>query len=341
MLVVSLLGDGDRHETAEWHPEHPTRLQAVRLGVHDADVADATVVVEPRPATMTELGRVHPEMYLESLAQLCEVGGGELDPDTIVSRGSWDTARLAAGAGLAAVEALIRGAGDAAFVAGRPPGHHARRAQGMGFCLLNNVAVVAAALADQGERVAIVDWDAHHGNGTQEIFWDDPRVLYVSTHQSPLFPGTGRISETGGPGAPGLTLNLPFPEGTTGDVLLRAFDEVVAPVVDAFAPTWVLVSAGFDAHRDDPMAGMGLSAGDFVHLVRRVAAWAPRTGRLALLLEGGYDLAALRHSVSATLATLVHGRVSTETATSGGPGAVTVEAAKRIRERLANEGGPG
>jgi acetoin utilization deacetylase AcuC-like enzyme len=237
---------------------------------------------------------------------------------------------LAVGAALAAVDALAHGEGEAAFVAARPPGHHALRDEPMGFCLLNNVAVAAATLAARGERVLVVDWDVHHGNGTQAIFWDDPRVLYVSTHQWPLYPGTGRVVETGGPGAPGLTVNVPVPPRATGDVLLRALDDVVAPVVERFAPTWVLVSAGFDAHRDDPMAGLHLTAGDFADLARRVQGFAPGPGRLALLLEGGYDLDALRVSVGATLAAVMGTDFRPEAASNGGPGADAVDSARRV-----------
>jgi acetoin utilization deacetylase AcuC-like enzyme len=196
----------------------------------------------------------------------------------------------------------------------------------MGFCLLNNVAISAAWLRARGERVLIVDWDVHHGNGTQDIFWDEPGVLYVSTHQWPLYPGTGRPVEVGGPGAVGLTLNVALPEGATGDVVERAIDEVAAPVVERFDPTWVLVSAGYDAHRADPLAGLALGAGDFGRLAHRVAAFAPRPGRVALFLEGGYDLEALRESVTSTLAALL-GTPSHHPTTGGGPGIEEVRAA--------------
>jgi acetoin utilization deacetylase AcuC-like enzyme len=235
------------------------------------------------------------------------------------------------------VEALRRGEGDAAFLAVRPPGHHALATRPMGFCLINNIAVVAANLAEEGERVLVLDWDAHHGNGTEAIFWDDPRVLYVSTHQyGSFYPGTGALDDVGGPGARGATLNLPFPSGATGDVYLRALDEVVAPTVEAFAPTWVLVSAGYDAHRADPLTGLRLSAGDFADIARRVAAFAPEAGRLVLFLEGGYDLDALTSSVGASLAALVDAPYRPEEATSGGPGAQVVDAARRQRERLSD-----
>jgi acetoin utilization deacetylase AcuC-like enzyme len=203
----------------------------------------------------------------------------------------------------------------------------------MGFCLLNNVAIAAARLAASGERVAIVDWDVHHGNGTQEIFWDDPRVLYFSTHQSPHYPGTGGMGETGGEGAPGLTVNVPLPAGTSGDGLRCAVDDLLAPVLAQFRPGWVLVSAGFDAHRDDPLAGFLLTAGDFADLAHRVRALAP-SGRVVAFLEGGYDLDALAASVGATASALAGGDYVPEPRSTGGPGPGVVAAAKAVHERL-------
>src|SRR5437667_74675 len=195
---------------------------------------------------------------------------------------------------------------------------------------------VADHLADEGERVLVLDWDAHHGNGTEAIFWDDPRVLYVSTHQyGSFYPGTGALDDVGGPEARGATLNLPFPAGTTGDVYLRALDEVVAPAVEAFDPTWVLVSAGYDGHRADPLTDLRLSAGDFADIARRVARFAPAPGRLVLFLEGGYDLDALTNSVGASLAALLDAPYRPEEATSGGPGGQVVTAARELRQRLA------
>ena len=330
MLLVAAAPELDRHDVGPGHPERPARLPAALAGIDDAGLRDAVRPLEPRRATEEELAVVHPTPYLEALHAFCDAGGGALDPDTVAGPGSWDTALLAAGAVLGAVDALDRGEGDVAFVAARPPGHHALRDEPMGFCLLNNIAVAAATLADRGERVLVVDWDVHHGNGTQAIFWDDPRVLYVSTHQWPLYPGTGRADETGGPGAPGLTVNVPLPPRATGDVVLRALDDVVAPVVERFAPTWVLVSAGFDAHRDDPMAGLLLTAGDFADVATRVQGFAPAPGRLALVLEGGYDLDALRLSVGASLAAVMGRRFRPETSSGGGPGADAVEAARRV-----------
>jgi len=192
------------------------------------------------------------------------------------------------------------------------------------------VAVAAGALTAAGERVLIVDWDVHHGNGTEDIFWDDPDVVYVSTHQWPYYPGSGRATDTGGAGAPGSVLDFALPAGATGDVALAALDDVVAPAVERFAPTWVLVSAGFDAHRDDPLADLAWSAGDYAHLARRVQEFAPAAGRLVLFLEGGYDLGALARSTASTLTALAGAAppafAGDERPTSGGPGHDAVRA---------------
>ena len=285
----------------------------------------------PRRATHDELATVHDRGYLMRLEALCANGGGWLDGDTTACRDSWDAAILAAGAGLAAVEALVRGDGDAAFLAVRPPGHHARAAGAMGFCLLNNVAVTAAALAARGDRVLILDWDAHHGNGTQDIFIADPRVLYVSLHQWPWYPGTGALDERGTDAGFGTNVNVPLPRGATGDVYQAAFSDVIEPAAERFAPDWVLVSAGYDAHRADPLTEMGLSAGDFVDLTARVRALAPSRGRLVLFLEGGYDLEALRDCVEATASTLLGEPRRLEAATRAGPGREAVVAAARLQ----------
>jgi acetoin utilization deacetylase AcuC-like enzyme len=332
-LLFATVEPVDHHDTGEGHPEHQGRLAAVARGITAADLGDAVTSIEGRAALDEELTLVHDARYVEALSRFAASGGGNLDPDTPVSRGSWLTATHAVGTGLAAIEALQRGDGDAAFVALRPPGHHATRDRAMGFCLLNNVAVGAATLAEVGERVLIVDWDVHHGNGTQDIFWDDPRVLYVSTHQSPAYPGTGKATETGGVNAPGLSVNVPLPPGSAGDAALVAFDEIAAPVIDRFDPTWVLISAGFDAHRDDPLADLVWSAGDYAALTRRVAQCAPRPGRVVAYLEGGYDLRALAVSAGATVAALAGSSWAPEPPTSGEPGRAAVAAVKRLRER--------
>lgn len=328
MLLIATDARFEAHDPGHGHPERPARLQAVEAGLAVVD-RDGLRSLRQRFATRAELELVHTADYLDTLEAFCANGGGRLDADTSVSPASWEAARLAAGAGIEAADALVRGEGTAAFCAVRPPGHHAVAGHAMGFCLVNNVAVTAAALRDRGDRVLIVDWDAHHGNGTQDSFWSDPDVLYVSMHQWPFYPGTGDLHDVGaGPGA-GTTVNVPLPGGATGDVFLTAIDELVAPVAERFRPDWLLISAGFDAHRADPLTDLGLTAGDYADLTARLLGLA-NPGRTIVFLEGGYDLQALRDSVAATVSTLLGTPVRPEPATSGGPGAIAVRAARDI-----------
>ncbi len=325
MLLVAANPKDDHHEPGEGHPDQPSRLDAAVAGIADAGIDGAVEALPARPAQRRELALVHDLAYLDAVADLCIAGGGRLDPDTWLSEGSWETARMTAGAGLGAIEALQAGRGVAAIVLGRPPGHHATRDAGMGFCLINNIALAAAFLAEQGERVAIVDWDVHHGNGTQEIFWADPRVLYVSIHQWPLYPGTGRPVDIGAGAGAGTTINLPLPPRSTGDTYLALFDEVIAPSIERHGSTWVLVSAGFDSHRDDPLGDMRLTAGDYADLTRRVMGLGGMQGRVALFLEGGYSLPAVRWSVGACAGQLLDSGYRPEVASGGGGGMERVD----------------
>jgi len=333
-LIVEMHPACAQHDTGGHHPERASRLSAVRAGLEDSFVSGAGVLVTPRDATRDEVLRVHDATTVDAIEAFCVAGGGHIDADTTVSPSSWSAALAAAGGGLDAVERLRAGEGSAAFVAVRPPGHHATPDQAMGFCLLNNVAITAAALADAGERVLIVDFDAHHGNGTQDAFYEDPRVLYISLHQSPLYPGTGRLRETGAGAGLGTTVNLPLPPGATGDVYLAALDEVIVPVAGRFGATWLIISAGFDGHRADPLTDLGLTSGDFSELTSRLCSLVPAGGRLAVL-EGGYDLDALAASTAACAAALSGDRVHPEPVSSGGPGREVVAAARSIHvERI-------
>lgn len=292
------------HETGD-HPERPARLEAILRYLERTGRLDDRRLVEPDPADEETIALVHDRAYIEELRAFAARGGGWLDADTVVSPRSFDVARLAVGAAVTAVELVLRSEAPRAFALVRPPGHHAEPDRGMGFCLFNNIAVAAAwALQRHGlERVAIIDWDVHHGNGTQAAFYRTDRVLFVSIHQWPLYPGTGRADEIGeGPGR-GYTLNLPLPPRSDDTAYLRAFDEQIEPRVRAYRPQLLLVSAGYDAHYADPLAAMAVTEQGFGAMAGRVLAWAREwcDGRLVLVLEGGYNLSALASSVAATL----------------------------------------
>jgi len=339
LVLCASIVDVDHHQTDSWHPERAARLSAVTAAIAHHDLSNVVAPFTARQATMDDMAGAHDRNYLDAVRQFVEAGGGALDPDTSTSAGSWETARWAAGAGLAAVDALASCDAEAAFVGIRPPGHHATANQAMGFCLVNNVAVLASHLADRGERVAIVDWDVHHGNGTQDIFWNDPRVLYASTHEHPAYPGSGAAAEVGGSEAMGTTVNVPLPPQSSGDAAIAAFDEIIGPAIAAFDPGWLLVSAGFDAHRADPLANLEWTAGDYAVLTRRVLDLAPSSGRTIALLEGGYDLTALSASVTATIAALADvDDHRSEACSSGGLGRAAVAAAAESRRQALGGG---
>jgi acetoin utilization deacetylase AcuC-like enzyme len=296
-----------QHRAPSGHPERPARVEAVRDALVAAGIAERGVRVAPRSATDDELVRVHRASYLDELAKQVPGRSGWLDPDTYYSPGTWDAARAAAGSVCELATEVLHGQLTHGIAVVRPPGHHATRDRAMGFCLLNNVAAAAAAARAAGAaRIAIVDWDVHHGNGTQDIFWDDPSVLYLSVHQFPYYPGTGAPTELGGPAARGATVNVGLPSGAGDADYAAVFDHVFVPALDRFRPELVLISAGFDAFEHDPLAGMRVTHAGFAAMARRLHAVADRhaAGRIVAVLEGGYDLDGLAGGMTAVLANL-------------------------------------
>ncbi|HYH11982.1 MAG TPA: histone deacetylase [Thermomicrobiales bacterium] len=287
------------HDTG-MHVEHPRRHHAIAQMLDLEGMLDDRPHVAFGPATDEMILRVHSDAHLHRLADIVQSGGAWIDADTLVAPDSLEAARIAAGAAVGAVEAILGGEVSRAFALGRPPGHHATRDRAMGFCLLNSVAIAAAHARHLGAgRVAIIDWDVHHGNGTQDIFYGSSDVWYASIHQSPLYPGTGWRDETGTGTGKGATLNVPLRPGTGDSEWLTAFDELVAPFVERCRPDIILLSAGYDAHIDDPIGGCHVTDDGFAALTSRTRALADRLagGRLAVVLEGGYDPAALARSV--------------------------------------------
>jgi acetoin utilization deacetylase AcuC-like enzyme len=289
------------HDTGE-HPENKRRLVAATQALLDSGLELDWVT--PQPAPVAAIARVHDPGYIESVRMMAERGGGWLDLDTAVSPQSYDAALLAAGAGLMAVDKALQ-TGQKAFLVVRPPGHHACPKQGMGFCLFNNIAVAAAhALAEKGlDRVLIVDWDVHHGNGTQAMFYKEPRVLFFSTHEAGHYPGTGKTQETGGDLAAGFTVNVPLMAGEGDGAVEQAFDTLLAPLARAFQPQLILVSAGYDPQAGDPLGDLRFSQTSFQWMAARLVQMAEEAGAAGPIcfLEGGYSPQMMAASVVATV----------------------------------------
>ena len=291
-----------RHDTGPGHPERPERLTAILDQLKTTGLYEQLVCIKPYPCAKQWILAVHSDSYLRHVASVCAGGGPYLDSrDTPVSKESYECALLAAGGVLAAVDAVMDRRVRNAFCAVRPPGHHASQDRAMGFCLFNNVAIAARYIQSKYrlKKILIVDWDVHHGNGTQDIFYSDPTVFYFSIHQHPFYPGSGMASERGSGDAEGTKLNAPMPRGSGGLAYRTVFEKTLKPAALAFKPDFVLVSAGFDAHSDDPLGGMNLAGDDFGSLTRMVRNIAGTCcgDRLVLVLEGGYNLQGLSRSV--------------------------------------------
>lgn len=301
-----------QHDPGYGHPECRERYEAVISGLEEAGLAEKLAPVPARDATREELRRVHTSHYLDITEHIIKEGEPELSTgDTAVCNASWDAALRAAGLALSATDAVIKGQLENAFCAVRPPGHHATGHRGMGFCIFNNVALAARhAQKMYGiERVLIVDWDVHHGNGTQDIFYGDGLALFFSTHQWPLYPGTGRRSETGMGAGAGLTINCPLAAGAGRALVLGAMREELEPAAERFRPELVLISAGFDSAAGDPLGGFMLRDEDFAEMTRLVMGIAERHagGRVVSVLEGGYGLGILGGAVAAHVGALMEG----------------------------------
>jgi acetoin utilization deacetylase AcuC-like enzyme len=323
MRQTAVVVDRDylKHEPGEFHPERPERIQ-VLLDYTDRLDSGRFQILPPKVATRADIESCHGADYISLLESTSQVNQYALDGDTVTSRDSFGVGLLAVGGFLRLLDSIAAQEVRNGFALVRPPGHHALRDRAMGFCLFNTIAIGAKHLKRvmDAKRVLIVDWDVHHGNGTQDAFYDDPSVLFISTHQYPYYPGTGALEETGIKEGEGYTINVPLPAGCADAEYLRVFHDVIVPAAKKFAPEWILVSAGFDAHLRDPLGGMGVTEDGFAEMAERLLRLADEYagGKIAFLLEGGYDLAALRNSVAAVLQAMQQPTMWQESGNPGG-----------------------
>ena len=329
------------HRPSPGHPERPERVSTIVKTLRETELWDSLVHIAPRAATPEEVQHVHTKSVVDKARRVSAEGGGLLDAgDTIASESSYDAAMMAAGAAIGAVDAVMTGELEAAFALVRPPGHHATPTQSMGFCIFNNIAVAAAhaLIAHELTRIMIVDFDVHHGNGTQDIFYGDPRFLFYSSHQYPAYPGTGNVDETGEDAGLGFTVNVPLPAGVGDAGFAQVIDTILAPVADRFRPEIILVSAGYDAHWRNSKYVQGIdermSVSGYYAIARQIQAIADKhcPGRLAAILEGGYDLDGLAYGVDATLRAWLGLPVIDDPA---GPSPIPVIEGEKFEERLA------
>ncbi|MBU1932427.1 MAG: histone deacetylase [Candidatus Omnitrophica bacterium] len=298
-----------KHETGPHHPERPSRLRAILRKLKNTGLADELELIEPEKASVDDIALVHKRDYIARVKDAAGKTLVNLDPDTVISQDSFEAALFAAGGVMKAIDLVSERGADNAFCMVRPPGHHARPSRAMGFCIFNNVAIGARYTQRKYkyERILIVDWDVHHGNGTEEIFYKDPSVLYISLHQYPYYPGTGAKEDKGEDKGKGFNLNLPMPAGSGDSEYIKVFKDLVAPRISSFKPNFILISAGFDGHKEDPLSSMALTKRSYYEMtaILKESANLYSENRIVSVLEGGYNLFSLADSVYSHLKALL------------------------------------
>ena len=327
-----------KHDPGEFHPERRERIQVLLDLANELDAGNFQLL-PPRTATRTEIEACHDPTYIRLLESTSRENHYALDGDTVTCRDSFGVGLLAVGGLLRILDSIAAGESQNGFALVRPPGHHALGDRAMGFCLFNTIAIGAEHLkrAYGAKKILIADWDVHHGNGTQDMFYEDPSVLFISTHQYPYYPGTGAVDEVGVNAGEGYTINIPLPAGCADPEYVYVFEDIIVPAASNFEPDWILVSAGFDSHRRDPLGGMGVTEAGFRAMAQMLLRVAERYsgGKIAFLLEGGYDLLALRNSVAAVLETMQQRIPAADDKTSSASNALKplIRRIRQVREK--------